>query len=140
MQCARALHYDNDYNDDNQREKEVRRRQVTQETTTTGVAYYNGMSLCCDYYHYSLEEEERLTTMATSIGEKAQGEGRPYDTTTRKTVVITAMQDRLQERFERKRTTTSSDYIIRLTDRLLNLGAKISDCFSHLLYFSASTL
>ena len=44
--------------------------------------------------------------------------------------MVTTMQDRLQERFERKRTTTS-DYIIRLTDRLLRLGAKISDCFSH---------
>ena len=131
VQCARALHYDNDYNDDNQREKEVRRRQVTQETTTTGVATTMVCHCVCDHHHYSLEEEERLTTMVTSIGEKAQGEGRPYDTTTRKTVVITAMQDRLQERFERKRTTTSSDYIIRLPDRLLRLGAKISDCFSH---------
>ena len=78
----------------------------------------------CDNHHYGPEEEERLTTMATTIGEKAQGEGCHYDTMTRKTITITATQDRLQERFERKRTTTSSDYIIRLTDRLLSLRSK----------------
>ena len=84
----------------------------------------------CDNHHYSPKEEERLTTMATTIGEEAQGEGCHYDTMTRKTVMITAMQDRLQERFERKRTTTSSDYIIRLTDRLRVFGAKMTSCFS----------
>ena len=84
----------------------------------------------CDYHHYHLEEEERLTTMVTTTGEKAQGEGCHYDTMTRKTITITATQDRLQERFERKRTTTSSDYIIRLTDRLLRCGTKIISCFS----------
>ena len=132
VQCARALHYDNDYNDDNQREQEVRRRQVTQETTTTGVATMAVCHCMCDYHHEHLEEEERLTTMVTSIGEKAQGEGRHYDTMTRKTVMITAMQDRLQERFGRKRTTTSSDYVIRLTDRLLRCGTKIISCFSQI--------
>ena len=84
----------------------------------------------CDSHHYSPEEEERLTTMVTIIGEKAQGEGCHYDTMTRKTITITATQDRLQERFERKRTTTSSDYIIRLTDRLRVFGTKITSCFS----------
>ena len=44
--------------------------------------------------------------------------------------MITATQDRLQESSE-KRTTTSSDYIIRLTDRLLRCGTKIVTCFSH---------
>ena len=83
----------------------------------------------CDYHHYSLEEEERLTTIVTTTGEKAQGEGCHYDTTTRMTSMITATQDRLQERSE-KRTTTSSDYIIRLTDRLLRCGTKIITCFS----------
>ena len=90
------------------------------------------MAVChrmCDYHHEHLEEEERLTTMVTSIGEKAQREGRHYDPMTRKTVMITATQDRLQERFGRKRTTTSSDYVIRLTDRLLRCGTKIISCF-----------
>ena len=84
----------------------------------------------CDYDHYHLEEEERPTTMVTTTGEKAQGEGCHYDTTTRMTSMITATQDRLQERSV-KRTTTSSDYIIRLTDRLLRCGTKIITCFSH---------
>ena len=86
----------------------------------------------CDYHHYSLEEKERLTTMITTTGEKAQGEGRHYDTMTGSTIMVTTVQDRLQERFERKRTTTSSDYIIRLTDRLLRCGTKIISCFSQL--------
>ena len=68
--------------------------------------------------------------MVTTTGEKAQGEGCHYDTTTRVTSMITATQDRLQERSE-KRTTTSSDYIIRLTDRLRVFGAKMTSCFSH---------
>ena len=84
----------------------------------------------CDYHHYSLEEEERLTTMVTTTGEKAQGEGRHYDTMTGSTAMDTTMQDRLQERFERKRTTTSSDYIIRLTDRLQSLRSKCVRFFS----------
>ena len=84
----------------------------------------------CDYDHHHQKEEERLTTMVTTTGEKAQGEGCHYDTTTRMTSMITATQDRLQERSE-KRTTTSSDYIIRLTDRLLEFGAKMTSCFSH---------
>ena len=88
------------------------------------------MSSCvCDYHHEHLEEEERLTTLVTVIGANAQGVGCHYDSMTGSTAMVTTMQDRLQERFERKRTTTSSDYIIRLTDRLLRLGAKISDCF-----------
>ena len=82
----------------------------------------------CDYDHHHQKEEERLTTMVTTTGEKAQGEGCHYDTTTRMTSMITATQDRLQERSE-KRTTTSSDYIIRLTDRLLEFGAKMTSCF-----------
>ena len=90
------------------------------------------MDVChrmCDYHHEHLEEEERLTTMVTTTGYMTLGEGRHYDTTTRKTVMITATQDRLQERSE-KRPTTSSDYVITLTDRLQSFGAKILDCFS----------
>ena len=85
----------------------------------------------CDYDHYHPEEEERLTTMVTTIGESAQGEGCHYDTMTGSTAMVTTMQDRLQERSSVKRPTTSLDYVIRLTDRLQSLGAKISDCFSH---------
>ena len=85
----------------------------------------------CDNHHYSLEEEERPTTMVTTTGEKAQGEGCHYDTMTRTTAMVTTMQDRLQERSLDKRTTTLSDYVIRLTDRLLRLKAKFLDCFSH---------
>ena len=107
------------------------RRQVTQETTTTRVATMAVCQRMCDYHHEHLEEEERLTTMVTATGDEAQGEGCHYDTMTGSTIMVTTMQDRLQERFERKRTTTSSDYIIRLTDRLLRLGEEISDCFSH---------
>ena len=80
----------------------------------------------CDYSHEHLEEEERQTTMVTTTGDRTLGEGRHYDSTTS---MITATQDRLQER-SGKRTMTSSDYIIRLTDRLLRMGSKISDCFS----------
>ena len=64
--------------------------------------------------------------MVTTTGDRTLGEGRHYDSTTS---MITATQDRLQER-SGKRTMTSSDYIIRLTDRLLRMGSKISDCFS----------
>ena len=39
----------------------------------------------CDYHHYSLEEEERLTSMVTTTGVQAQGEGCHYDTTTKMT-------------------------------------------------------
>ena len=107
------------------------RRQVTQETTTTEVATMAVCHRMCDDHHEHLEEEERRTTMVTTIGEKAQGEGCHYDTMTASTIMVTTMQDRPQERFERKRTTTSSDYIIRLTDRLLRCGTKIISCFSH---------
>ena len=113
------------------RGSKARRRQETQETTTTGVDTTMVCHRMCDYHHYHSEEEERLTTMVTSTGEKAQGEGCHDDTMTRTTMMITATQDRLQERFERKRTTTSSDYIIRLTDRLRVFGAKMTSCFSH---------
>ena len=65
----------------------------------------------CDYHHYSPEEEERLTTMVTTTGEMAQGEGCHHDTV--------------------KRPTTSLDYVIGLTDRLLRLGSKISGFFSY---------
>ena len=57
----------------------------------------------CDNHHYSPEEEERLATVTTT-GVLAQGEGRHYDTTTRTTVMVTTMQDRLQERFTYQET------------------------------------
>ena len=105
-----------------------RRRQEDKETTTTGVDTTMVCHRVCDYHHYHMEEEERQTTMVTTTGDRTLGEGRHYDTTT---TTITATQDRLQERSE-KRTMTSSDYIIRLTDRLLRIGSKISDCFSQI--------
>ena len=129
--AARALHYDDDYNDYSQREIRDRRRQETKETTTTGVATTMVCHRMCDYHHYSPEEEERLTTMVTTTGEMAQGEGCHYDTMTRMTAMVTTMQDRLQERSLDKRTTTSSDYIIRLTDRLRMLRSKLYGFFSH---------
>ena len=52
----------------------------------------------CDYHHDSLEEEERLTTMVTTTGDMAQGEGCHYDTMTRTTAMVTTTQDRLQEK------------------------------------------
>ena len=107
-----------------------RRRQEDKETTTTGVDTTMVCHRMCDYHHYHLEEEERQTTMVTTTGEKAQGEGCHYDTMTGSTAMVTTMQDRLQERSSVKRPTTSSDYVIRLTDRLLRLGSKVSDCFS----------
>ena len=107
------------------------RRQEDHETTKTGVTTTMVCHRMCDYHHCSPEEEERLTTMVTTTGEKAPGEGCHYDTMTRMTAMATTTQDRLQERSLDKRTTTSSDYVIRLTDRLLRLGSKISDCFSH---------
>ena len=85
----------------------------------------------CDYHHYRLEEDERPTTMVTTTGEKAQGEGCHYNSMTRKTAMVTTMQDRLQERSLDKRTTTSSDYVIRLTDRLRDLRSKCFRFFSH---------
>ena len=84
----------------------------------------------CDYHHYHSEEEERLTTMVTTTGDMAQGEGCHHDTRTRMTAMVTITEDRLQER-STMRPTTSSDYVIRLTEGLLRLGSKISDCFSH---------
>ena len=95
-----------------------RRRQEDQETTTTGVATTVVCHRVCDNHHYSPEEEETLTTMVTTIGAQAHGEGRHHDTTTRMTAMVTTMQDRLQERLQVKRPTTSLDYVIRLTDRL----------------------
>ena len=106
------------------------RRQEDHETTTTGVATTMVCHRMCDYHHYSPEEEERLTTMVTTTGEMAQGEGCHYDTMTRMTAMVTTMQDRLQERSLDKRTTTSSDYVIRLTDRLRMLRSKILGFFS----------
>ena len=85
----------------------------------------------CDYHRYSPEEEERLTTMVTTTGEQAQGEGCHYDTTTRMTAMTTVMQDRLQERSPVKRPTTSLDYVIRLTDRLQEWRLKLFRFFSH---------
>ena len=84
----------------------------------------------CDNHHYHSEEEERLTTMVTTTGEMAQGEGCHYDTMTRTIAMVTTMQDRLQERSLDNRTTTSSDCIIRQTDRLLRWGFKILGFFS----------
>ena len=69
--------------------------------------------------------------MVTTPGALAQGEGCHYDTMTRMTAMVTTMQDRLQERLPVKRTTTSSDYIIRLTDRLQSLRTKCVRFFSH---------
>ena len=94
----------------------------------------------CDYHHNHLEEEERLTTMVTTTGGMAQGEGCHYDTMTGSTAMVTTTQDRLQERSESKRTTTSLDYIIRQTDRLLRWGSKISGFFSqkHMTPYSRS--
>ena len=125
---ARALHYD--YNDNCQRQRRVRRRQEDKETTTTGVATTMVCPRVCDYHHEHLEEEERLTTMVTSTGESAQGEGCHYDTMTGSTAMVTIMQDRLQERSSVKRPTMSSDYIIRLTDRLQSLRSKCVRFFS----------
>ena len=91
------------------------------------------MEIChrmCDNHHYHLEEEERPTTMVTTTGEMAQGEGCHYDSMAGSTAMVTTMQDRLQERLPQKRPTTSLDYVIRLTDRLQSFGAKISGFFS----------
>ena len=85
----------------------------------------------CDCHHEHLEEEERLTTVVTTTGILAQGEGCHYDTTTGSTAMVTTMQDRLQERLPTKRPTTSLDYVIRLTDRLRMLRSKIYTFFSH---------
>ena len=105
------------------------RRQETQETTTTGVATTMVCHRVCDYHHHSPEEEERLTTMVTVTGGKAQGEGCHYDSMTGSTVMVTTMQDRLQEKSECKRTTTSLDYIIRLTDKLQSLRQNVCVSF-----------
>ena len=86
----------------------------------------------CDNHHYHLEEEERPTTMVTTTGDKAQGEGCHYDSMTGSTAMVTTMQDRLQERSSLKRPTTSLDYVIRLTDRLRCFGTKISGFFSQI--------
>ena len=118
MCSARALHYDyDDYNDSCEREQRVgddrRTRRLQRQESLLMVRCHR----MCDYHHYSPEEEERPTTMITTIGGMAQGEGCHYDSMTGSTAMVTTMQDRLQERSESKRTTTSLDYIIRLTDR-----------------------
>ena len=118
---ARALHYDV-YNDNNQREKIRRRRE--KETTTTGVVTTMVRHCVSDNQYYYPEEEERLTTMTGD--RQAQREGWHYDSTTRKTAMVTTMQDRLQERLNKIRT--SSDYIIRQTDEL---RLKLLAFFSH---------
>ena len=109
----------------------IRRRQEDHETTTTGVAITTMCPRVCDNHHYYLQEEER-PVMTTVTGEKTQGEGSHNDTTTRKTAMVTTMQDRLQERLDKIRT--SSDCIIRLTDSLrLKLLAFFSQfCFCFL--------
>ena len=94
------------------------RRQEDKETTTTGVATTMVCHRMCDNHHYSPKEEKRRTMTTAIGGYKAQGEGSHYDITTRMTAMVTTMQDRLQERLVDMRTMTSSDYIIRQTDRL----------------------
>ena len=69
----------------------------------TGVATTMVCQCVCDNHHYSPKEEERLTTMVTTTGEKAQGEGCHYDTMTRKTAMVTWTRE------QRHRLTTSSD-------------------------------
>ena len=101
----------------------IRRRQEDHETTKTGVATTMVCHRMCDYRRYSPKEEERRT-IVTTTGVQAQGEGCRYDTTTRMTAMVTTMQDRLQEEVSVKRTTTSLDYVIRLTDRLQSLRTK----------------
>ena len=96
--------------------KRTTRGQEDNETTTTGVATTMVCHRMCDNHYYCLEEEERLTTMRGD--RQAQGDLCHYDTTTRKTAMITIMQDLLQERSNKKRTMTSLEYIIRLTDKL----------------------
>ena len=130
MSGSKGPAVDYDYNDNCQRQRRVRRRQEDKETTTTGVVTTMVCPRVCDNHHYSPEEEERLTTMVTSTGESAQGEGRHYDTMTGSTAMVTIMQDRLQERSSVKRPTMSSDYIIRLTDRLQSLRSKCVRFFS----------
>ena len=133
MSGSKGPAHDYDYNDNCQRQRRVRRRQEDKETTTTGVATTMVCPRVCDNHHYSPEEEERLTTMVTSTGELAQGEGCHYDTMTGSTAMVTIMQDRLQERSSVKRPTMSSDYIIRLTDTLQSLRSKCVRSFSHFL-------
>ena len=116
VQCERALHYDYD-NDNCQRENENYETTGGQGDNYDRNCHYNGPSLCaCDYHHYHPEEEERpaMTTVTGVV--KTQGEGSHNDTTTRKTATVTTMQDRLQERLDKIRT--SSNYIIRQTDKL----------------------
>ena len=91
-----------------------RRRQVAEETTTTKVMTMvtTTCHCLCDHDHYYMEEEERLTTTGDMTG---QGEGTTTTTRTRKTAMTTMMQNRLQERYRRrKRTTTASEGIIGL--------------------------
>ena len=91
----------------------------------------------CDNHHYNLEEEERLV-ITTTVGTLAQREGCHYDTMAKMTVMVTSMQDRLQDRLVDMRTTTSSD-IIRPTDRLQELRLKLLAFFSQkCLYFMAN--
>ena len=68
--------------------------------------------------------------MTTVTGVQAQGEGCHYDTMTRMTAMVAAMQDRLQERFPDMRPTTSLDYVIRQTNRLQELRLKLFRFFS----------
>ena len=131
VQSTRALHYDSDYNDNSEREQRVLGEdRKTQETTTTGVAIMVVCHRMCDYHHEHLEEDERPTTMVTTTGVLAQGQGCHYDTMTGSTAMVTTMQDRLQERSSTKRPTTSWDYVIRLTDRLRMLRSKFYTFFS----------
>ena len=88
----------------------------------------------CDNHHYNQKEEERLVMTTVTGDTMALGEGSHYDTTTRKTAMVTTMQDRLQQRSDRREPTTSLDYIIRQTDWLrLKLLAFFSQlCLSDL--------
>ena len=94
--------------------------------------YYNGPSLCvCDYDHHYPEEEERLTT---KTGETTVlGEGNHYDSMTRKTAMVTTMQDRLKllaffSHGSRAGTTTKGDTMTtRVADASCN-GSDYNNC------------
>ena len=109
---ARALHYDHD-NDHSQREQEIgedrRPRRLPRQDLLL-----RWFVLVCVTIITTVRERPAMTTITGDT--MALGEGSHYDTTTRKAAMVTTMQDRLQERLDKIRT--SSDYIIRLTDSL----------------------
>ena len=89
--------------------------------------YYNNISSCV-WQSSLLPAGGRETGYDYSLrrDRQAKGEGSHNDTTTRKAAMVTTMQDRLQERLDKIRT--SSDYIIGLTD---SLRLKLLAFFSH---------